>query len=153
MQRKILSGFNLIELMIVLAIVAILSAIALPGLMRFVAKAKRTEAYVVLRSLYAAEKAYWIEHGTYSTALLNADGVGWKPEGTLQYTYGFDQGGEGKGYVVGKLKAPGSALAGTKATGNEFVIAAAADIDGDGDYDILTIDHTGTIVVVKDDLA
>ena len=147
-----LQGFNLIELMIVLAIVAILSAIALPGFMCFLSKAKRTEAYVTLRSLYAAEKAYWIEHGVYSSVLMGADGIGWKPDGQLNYTYGFSHGSEGKNYVVGKFKTPASALQLTKAATNEFIIAAAGDIDGDGEPDVLTIDQNGIIVIVKDDL-
>lgn len=147
------SGFNLIELMIVLAIIAILSAIGLPTFMRFLSKAKRTEAYITLRSLYALEKAYWIEHGTYTLSLVGSDGIGWQPEGDLNYTYGFGQGSEGKNYIIGKLKTMPSALMQTKANKKEFVIAAAGDIDGDGDPDVLVIDQHGTISLIKDDLA
>lgn len=149
---KTIVGFNLIELMIVLAIVAILSAIALPGFMRFVAKAKRTEAYVTLRALYAAEKAHWIEYGTYSPFLTGPEGIGWRPEGTLNYTYGFS-GAEGKNHFMGKLQTPATALHMAKASANEFLIVAAGDIDGDGEHDILTINHQGLITVIKDDLA
>ena len=49
--------------------------------MRFLAKAKRAEAYMNLHAIYAAQKAYWAEHGKYTDILLGAHGAGWKPEG------------------------------------------------------------------------
>jgi hypothetical protein len=54
--------------------------------------------------------------------------------------------------VKGLLKTPASALAGTYANGKGFKIGAAADIDGDGDADLLTVDQNGVITVVFDDL-
>jgi type IV pilus assembly protein PilA len=141
------------ELMIVIAIIAFLAMIAVPGLMKFLAKAKRTEALVNLRALYMAERAFWAEHGRYTPILAGPGGLGWKPEGSLNYTYGFSNGSEGQSYFTGSLKTPASALQGTSATENSFVIAAAGDIDGDGKPDIVTIDQTGTIKVVQDDLA
>ena len=147
-------GFMLIELLIVIAIIAFLSALSIPSFMKFLAKSKRTEAYMVLRSLYLAEKGYHLEHGVYSTALTgnSADSLGWKPEGTLQYTYGFP-GSEGRTFLVGSLKAPGSALQGAGITEQGFVLAAAADIDSDGTFDLITIKSAGVIKVVTDDLA
>jgi type IV pilus assembly protein PilA len=141
-------GFSLIELLIVVAIIAFLSAISIPSLYKFLAKSKRSEAYITLRSLYMAERAYWAEHGKYSANLDGSNGIGWKPEGTLQYTYGFPG-----SCCVGALKAPASALQNATATDAGFVICAAADIDGDGDYDVLSIDQNGNIAIIKDDLA
>jgi prepilin-type N-terminal cleavage/methylation domain-containing protein len=152
MMKKASHGFNLLELMVVLAIVAFLSMLAMPSFTRFFAKAKRTEAYTQLRSLYMAQKIYHAEKGKYTTNLSGADGLGWKAEGNLNYTYGFSQGGEGRSYAMGSLKAPASALAGTYVNGTGFKIGAAADIDADGTNDYLTIDHNGVIAVVVDDL-
>ena len=70
MYRK---GFTLIELMIVISIISFLAMIGIPSYMRFVAKAKRTEVYLNLGALYAAQKAHWAEHGTYSTQLTGAE--------------------------------------------------------------------------------
>lgn len=145
------SGFSLIELLIVIAVIAFLSALSVPSLFRFLAKSKRSEAYMTLRSLYLSEKSYWAEHGSYTNKLQGPDSLGWKPEGTLQYTYGFP-GSEGTNFVSGALKGSSSALTGSANAGS-FTASAVGDIDGDGDPDLLTIDQNGNIMLVKDDLA
>lgn len=154
------SGFTLIELMIVVAIIAFLAVISVPSFSRFLAKAKRAEAYMNLSSIYAAQKAYWAEHGKYSDVLDGQGGIGWKPEGykgggqqeKFHYSYGFSSGSEGKNYFTGKLNAPSSALSLAKADNNGFIAVAAGDIDGDGELDILTVDENNDIQVVQDDL-
>ena len=154
------SGFTLIELMIVVAIVAFLAMIAVPSFGRFLAKAKRSEAYMNLHTIYAAQKAHFAEHGTYSPILNGAGGVGWKPEGykgggkqeKFYYTYGFP-GAEGKNCFTGKCETPSSALGRGRADKNGFVAVAAGDIDGDGKPDVITIDQDNVITVVEDDLA
>ena len=145
------TGFSLIELMVVVAIIAFLAMIAVPNFNRFLAKAKRAEAYMNLSSIYAAEKAYYAEHGKYSDVLNGEGGIGWKPEGKTYYTYGF-AGAEGRNNFVGKLGAPGSQLQGSRADKNGFVAVAAGDIDGDGDVDILTVNENNNIVITRDDL-
>lgn len=152
MSIKKRAGFTLIELMIVIAIIAILSMISMPSLTRFLAKAKRTEAYVNLASLAMAEKTYWAEHGSYTTQ-LGSGGLNWKPEGNYNYTYGFPQGQEGVNYYTGALKAPASDLAGAQTSEAGFTIRAAADIDGDGKPDILEINQDNKITIIQDDLA
>jgi prepilin-type N-terminal cleavage/methylation domain-containing protein len=145
------TGFSLIELMVVVAIIAFLAMIAVPNFNRFLAKAKRAEAYMNLSSIYAAEKAYHAEHGKYSDVLSGEGGIGWRPEGKTYYTYGF-AGAEGRNNFVGKLGASGSQLQGSRADKNGFVAVAAGDIDGDGDVDILTVDENNNIVIMRDDL-
>lgn len=153
-------GFSLIELMIVVAIVAFLAAVAMPSFMRFLAKAKRAEAYVNLSAIYASEKAYWVEHGTYTTDLNGPRSAGWQPEGyksggaheKFNYTYGFAQGSEGKNFFTGKLQTPHSYLSAGRADKNGFVAVAAADIMGNGKIDILTVDQHNNIILVQDGL-
>src|SRR5260221_9737728 len=145
------SGFSLIELMVVVAIIAFLAMIAVPNFNRFLAKAKRAEAYMNLSSIYAAEKAYYAEHGTYSDVLSGQGGIGWKPEGKTYYTYGF-AGADGRNHFVGKLGASGAQLQGSRADKNGFVVVAAGDIDGNGDADIITVDENNNVVIVHDDL-
>jgi prepilin-type N-terminal cleavage/methylation domain-containing protein len=154
-------GFTLIELMIVVSIIAFLSMISIPSFMRFLSKAKRAEAYMNLGSLYVAEKAYWAEHGNYTTNLSGPDGAGWKPEGyagggpneRFYYTYGFNNGAEGQNHFTGKLNTAASDLLETKADKESFIAAAAGDIDGDGQADVLTVNQHNDIRVVQDDLA
>lgn len=159
-DRYMKKGFTLIELMIVIAIIAILAVIAVPNVMTFLAKAKRTEAYMNLSSIYAAQKAYWAEHGTYCAVLSGPGGIGWKPEGykgggsgeKFYYTYGFGSGSEGKHFFTGKLMASSQHLQQAHAGKDSFLVIAAADIDGDGDMDIISVDQHNNIVIIHDDL-
>lgn len=134
------SGFSLIELMVVVAIMAFLAMIAIPNFNRFLAKAKRAEAYMNLSSLYAAEKAYFAENGTYSDVLYGQGSIGWKPEGKPHYSYGF-AGAEGRNNFVGKA---GGQIQGSRADKTGFMAVAASD------KDVITVDENNNIVVVQD---
>ncbi len=154
-------GFTLIELMIVVAIIAFLAMVSVPTFTRFLAKAKRAEAYMNLSSIYAAEKAHWAEHGTYSDILYGERGIGWKPEGyrgggsqeNFYYTYGFSHGSEGHTFFTGKLQTPHGQLSRSKAGKDSFIATAAGDILGNGKLDVLTVDETGRITIVQDALS
>lgn len=145
-------GFTIIELMIVVAIIAFLSMVAVPTFTKFLAKAKRAEAYMNLSSIYAAQKAHWAEHGKYSDVLSGEGGIGWQPEGSINYTYGFP-GAAGRNNFVGKLNTPMSGAGNPHADAQSFVAVAIGDIDGDGQPDVLTVDQNNNIVIVQDDLA
>jgi prepilin-type N-terminal cleavage/methylation domain-containing protein len=153
-------GFSLIELMIVIAIIIVLSMIAVPNFMKYLSKAKRAEAYMQLSSLYTAEKAYWAEHGKYATQLAGQGGIGWSPEGysgggsgeKFYYTYGFG-GSEGTHYFTGKLGTSSNYLSNAYANENGFLAVAVGDIDGDGQPDILAVDQNNNITILQDDLA
>lgn len=61
------NGFSLIELMIAVAIIAILAAIAIPRFSFFLSKTRRAEGIGILKGLYIAETAYFAAHDTYAT--------------------------------------------------------------------------------------
>src|SRR5690349_9491290 len=59
------SGFTLVELLIVVAIIGILSTIGVPTFRRMLQKSKKSEAKVALGGLYTAEQAFQSEYGGY----------------------------------------------------------------------------------------
>lgn len=79
-------GFTLIELMIVVAIIGILAAIAIPNFIRFQAKSKQSEAKTNLKALYTSQKAYFGEKDKYIT---NYKTLGFQPEAGNRYSYGL----------------------------------------------------------------
>jgi prepilin-type N-terminal cleavage/methylation domain-containing protein len=66
-------GFTLIELMVVILIVGILGAVAIPKFMAASHKAKASEFPTVLSSIYTAEHAYQAESGSYSNDFATID--------------------------------------------------------------------------------
>ncbi len=89
---KRMKGFTLIELMIVVAIIGILAAIAIPNFLKFQCRARTSEAKTNLGGIYTAEVAYQAEHSVYDVFPI----VGWQPAGsTCRYTYTIAGGGAG----------------------------------------------------------
>ena len=60
-------GFTLIELMIVVAIIGILAAIAIPNFIKFQARSKQSEVKSNLKGLYTTQRAFYQEHDTSPT--------------------------------------------------------------------------------------
>ena len=60
-------GFTLIELMVTVAILGILSAIAIPSFLQYQARARQTEAKISLGAIYLLEVTYFVEVGRYGS--------------------------------------------------------------------------------------
>src|SRR5207248_610697 len=67
LMKRLRQGFTLIELMIVVAIIGILAAIAIPNFIKFQARAKQSEAKTNLKAVFTAEKSWYGEHDTYAS--------------------------------------------------------------------------------------
>jgi type IV pilus assembly protein PilA len=83
-------GFTLIELMIVVAIIGILAAIAIPNFIKFQARSKQSEAKTNLKALYTAQKSFFSEKDRYSDF---ANEIGFAPERGNRYGYRVSAGG------------------------------------------------------------
>jgi type IV pilus assembly protein PilA len=68
-------GFTLIELMIVVAIIGILAAIAIPNFLTYQAKAKGSEAKTNINGIRTSEIAFFAENGAYVAAVPNPAAV------------------------------------------------------------------------------
>jgi len=74
-------GFTLIELMIVVAIIGILAAVAIPQYQNFTRKSKASEAKVILDAIITSEGAYYAEQDTVTASLTNLG----NPENPAKY--------------------------------------------------------------------
>ena len=104
-------GFTLVELMIVVALIGVLSAIAIPSFLSYQARSRRAESYANLASMAVLQKSAAATTGAYvdsgnafpddapygglGAGVMNWDAasqnafseLGWEPDGDVRYSY------------------------------------------------------------------
>ena len=86
-KMKNQKGFSLVELMVVVAIIGILAAIAIPNYQKFQRRARQAEPKTMLSSIYTAHTTFIAEYGLGTPNLLQ---MGFTPGGQVHYLTGFD---------------------------------------------------------------
>ena len=84
--RGKMKGFTLIELMIVVAIIGIMAAIAIPNFLNYMCKSRQSEAKMGLGGIRTGEEAYYAEFNVYTT---NQTAIGFKMKSGGRYTFGI----------------------------------------------------------------
>jgi prepilin-type N-terminal cleavage/methylation domain-containing protein len=132
------AGFSLVELLVVMVIVAILAAVAVPAYNRHVVRSRQAEAQRGLVGLAQTEEMVRFQSGGYTATLATLSNLGWTGGIADQglpprYVYSVNPGVDGTGAPI-------------------FTATATGNIDGDGTLDTWTINQDGTLTNTVNDV-
>ncbi|MCG8687200.1 MAG: prepilin-type N-terminal cleavage/methylation domain-containing protein [Desulfobacterales bacterium] len=138
---KSIKGFSLIELMIVVAIIGILSAIAIPNFINYQLKSKTAEAKTNLGTIKTVQEAYKAENSSYvvctasPNATPNTSKQPWVDQGGGFGAIGFIPLGDVYySYAVTSVD-----------TATSFTATATGNLDGDATSAVYTITQSSTL--------
>lgn len=87
--RKNNSGFTLIELMVVVVIIGILSAIAYPSYKNYTVKSKRSDAYAALTEAATDQEKFYSQNMRYATSMAALNSLNNDPSTTRTSPEGY----------------------------------------------------------------
>ena len=133
---RVSRGFTLLELMIVVIVIGVIAALAIPRFMASTTKAKTAEVSQILKQVHVQERAYRQEYDTYWGNGVSADGsnpLNFAKLGVMimegaRYTYSIE------------------------ATPTTFRCTATANLDDDPAVDTWTIDDGGALIQTTNDV-
>ena len=130
-------GFTLIELMIVVVIIGILAALAIPRYSQSTVKTRQSEAKLILKQICTNQMLYRAVSPTNSYFVTGA----------------VANSGNPNAFAPIDVQIPSNALYSyaLAAAGADFVATATADLDGDGFLDTWTISSSGVLNNPQDD--
>lgn len=126
-------AFSLLEVLIVLVIIGILVLLALPDQTKVITKAKATEAKLQLQHLYALQRSYQFEYGSYTEEL---EKIGFSQEELITE--------EGNAYYLIQMQDISNSTFRATAT-------AVVDFDNDGVFNVWEINEKKKLVEVTPD--
>ena len=146
-------GFSLIELMIVVGIISILSAIAIPNFQRFQMKSRQSEAKNAMAAVYQAEKAFHQEWGQYFGDWRD---IGYAPEGVMKYYIRTTNaaGSNSPGATSGYMGPAGQAAAPTYTNSTNYCVGPGGVVQNfsvcsiDGDFQVAAAQAAATAQTV-----
>lgn len=100
-MKKNQTGFTLVEIMVSIAIIGILSAIAIPIFNTYQAKTRTNEAKLALAAIYSAQMTFRTESEQFGTCLYQ---MGYRPANHNAPSYDPTSGQEQRHYNVGFTK-------------------------------------------------